>query len=193
MDRSERRRGARWLANIAIGAALVAGCATARPRPDPVGRDLDFEAARLGADGRLQLASMRGKVVLVDVWTSWCVPCREALPVWGALRERLGDPRFEVVGVSIDDERAMAEDFAVELGAPFPMVWDDGALVRRFAIEELPTLFLVDGEGVVRWSHAGFDGDTEAQVEVEVRRLLAGEIDDVGSKRTSGGVSGTTR
>lgn len=193
MDRSERPRGARWLSNAALAMSFVAGCATARPRPDPVGRDLDFEAVRLDAAGRLQLSSLRGKVVLVDVWTSWCVPCREALPVWGALRERLGDPRFEVVGVSIDDERAMAEDFVAELRAPFPMVWDDGALAKRFAIEELPTLFLVDGRGVVRWSHAGYDGDTEAQVEVEVRRLLASEIDDGLPNQPSGGVSGTTR
>lgn len=168
----ERAARGLWVAMV----MSLAACASAPARPDPVGHDLDFEAERLDEPGRLRLSELRGKLVLVDVWTSWCVPCREALPVWGALRQRIGDARFEVVGVSIDDDRAMAADFVAELGAAapmgFPMVWDDGAVARRLAIEELPTLFLVDGDGVVRWVHAGFDEGTEALVEGAVQRLL---------------------
>jgi thiol-disulfide isomerase/thioredoxin len=154
---------------------LWAGCAHAPPTSAPVpvlGRAMELEAERLDGDGRLRLSDLRGRVVLVDVWASWCVPCREAIPEWTALRERIGATRFEVVGVSIDAAREEAVAFAAELAPVFPVVWDDGRFMRDFPIETMPTMFLLDRAGRVRFVHEGFEADTAGTIETEVRMLL---------------------
>ena len=145
---------------------------------------MDLEAERLDVPGVLRLADLRGKVVLVDVWASWCVPCRDALPAWAELRTRLGNDQFEVVGVSVDDERELAVGFVAELAVGIPMVWDGpgsqtsavgdsaGSLMQRFPVTTMPTAFLLDQQGVVRYVHRGFEPTSAADIEARVRALL---------------------
>ena len=163
-----------------LSAALLAcasGAAT-KDRPTPggalpaIGRMMDFEALRLDDGQRLRLSDLRGRVVLVDVWASWCAPCREAIPAWTTLRARLDPTRFEVVGVSTDEEPQAATRFWTELAPTFPMVWDDGQLMASFPVETMPTAFLLDASGVVRYVHEGFVAGTEAIIEAEALKLL---------------------
>lgn len=160
-----------------VVAGLSSGCASApvdrTPSPESfIGQTMDFEAERLDAPGSLRLADLRGKVVLIDVFASWCVPCRDALPAWGELRARIGD-ELAVVGVATDGEREMALDFIAEVGPQFPTVWDGrGEIMARYPVESMPTLFMLDKQGVVRFVHVGFQADAPALIEAHVRALL---------------------
>jgi thiol-disulfide isomerase/thioredoxin len=157
--------------------AMLAACGAAPPppasRPAPLDRAMDFEAERLGGGGRLRLSELRGKIVIVDFWASWCVPCRDSFPYYGALRERVGADRLEVVAVSVDEERAAAEEFLRDLGAGFPAVWDEGQrIVASWAAPVMPTAYLLDRDGVVRLVHRGFGADAPATLDAAVRALL---------------------
>ncbi len=166
---------------IGVVLAGLLGCAHApvgTPVPSPesfIGETMSFEAERLDAPGTLRLSDLRGKVVLIDVFASWCVPCRDAVPAWGELRARIGD-ELAVVGVAIDGERAMALGFIDEVAPRFPTVWDArGDIMARYPVENMPTLFMLDRDGVVRFVHVGFQPDAPAVVEAHVRALLGAD------------------
>jgi len=120
----------------------------------------------------ISLASLRGKVVLIDFWASWCAPCKEEMPFLERLQKRHGD-RLVIVGVSVDNERANAEQFVRELKVTFPIVHDGKHTVAdQYKPPRMPTSFILDREGKVRFVHAGFHKDDIAKIEREIAKLL---------------------
>lgn len=130
-----------------------------------------LDMPRLGSPAaRLALASLRGKVVYVDFWASWCVPCRLSMPALETLYREHRDQGFVVVGVNKDVSADDAKRFLGKVGVTFPLVSDPGdAAARGFDVKAMPSGYLVDRKGVVRKVHRGFTGETAAE--------LAGEID----------------
>lgn len=120
------------------------------PAPEYAAVTLDGDTARLG--------DLAGQVVLLNVWATWCAPCREEIPALQALYETHADEGFEVVGVSVDGrgEREGIRRFAGEFGMTYP-IWHDpedsfGVTFRTIGV---PVTLLVDREGMVRWRHMG--------------------------------------
>jgi peroxiredoxin len=122
----------------------------------------------------VKLAEMRGKVVLVDFWASWCAPCREELPwlekLYAAHRAR----GFEVVAVNQDESVENARRFLKAHPLTFRVAHDIGGKVAdRFSPAKMPSSFLIDGKGKVRYVHAGFRAADAKSIEAEVSKLLA--------------------
>lgn len=117
----------------------------------------------------IALSSMKGKVLLVDFWASWCPPCRKSFPLYNQMQKELGANKFEVVGINVDENVQDAKDFLKESPVDFPIFADSkGEMPEKFGVQGMPTSYLVDKNGVVRLVHQGFkDGDLE---------LLKGEI-----------------
>jgi thiol-disulfide isomerase/thioredoxin len=161
--------------------AVLVACASAPEGPDRdrrIGRSMELVAPRLDGEGELRLSDLRGRVVLVDIWASWCVPCRDAMHAWEGLRETLGAD-FEVVAVSVDEAPEDARDFLAELAPSYPSVWDGKrTLVRAFPIAIMPTTYLLDRDGVVRFAFDGFHDEMPAEVERLARDLMAGPPDE---------------
>ena len=125
------------------------------------------------AGGSFSLASLRGRVVLVDFWASWCGPCRKSFPALDALATRLGAQGLKVVGVSLDTEPGAADRFLESVPVGFQIARDPaGALARAFKVVSMPTTVLLDREGreVARFEGGGV---TPAEEEA-IRSLLAG-------------------
>ena len=134
----------------------------------------ELRAARLGEPGGdLALTALRGQVVYVDFWASWCAPCVRSMPALDALFRKHATGGFVVVGVNKDVDPALARRFAGRVAVGFPLVADGGdQWAKAFGVEAMPSGYLVDRKGVVRHVHRGFTEETPAALEKEIEGLL---------------------
>ncbi len=126
-------------------------------------------------DGGTQtLSALRGKIVYVDFWASWCVPCRESFPWMNDLQKKYADRDLVVLAVNLDAKRPDADAFLARYSAQFRVVFDaDGGSAKEFGVKAMPTSFLVGRDGVLLYEHRGFRSSQTGQVEAEIERALA--------------------
>jgi thiol-disulfide isomerase/thioredoxin len=122
----------------------------------------------------VSIASLKGKVVLVDFWASWCAPCRQELPVLEALFKKYHAKGFEIVGVNQDQSSDNVQRFLSGTPLSFRVVHDSGrAVADRYAPSKMPSSFLIDRRGVVRYVHAGFRAADRTPLEQKIVELLS--------------------
>ena len=125
---------------------------------DVRGREVDF-------------SKMKGKVVLVEFWASWCIPCVMSVPELKRVYNKYHDQGFEIVGINLDTQRQQFEGFLRAQRISWPQYFDGkgwvSPLVRKYGVVAVPTMFLVDKKGVLR------SMDVHGRLEGEVARLLA--------------------
>lgn len=122
--------------------------------------------------GAFQLSEQRGKVVVVNFWASWCVPCRTESPRLEAAYRRYGERGVAFVGVDIQDTRDNALAFLHEFGLTYPNGLDEGmGITQAYQVVGLPTTFVVDGTGQIRqrWEGELQDGQLDGLVQAAVR------------------------
>ena len=117
----------------------------------------DIELPRLSGGGRGSLAAHRGKVVVLNFWASWCVPCREESPLLQRWHERISeDGAGTVLGIDILDATQDARDFAREYGLSYPMLRDgDGSSLDDWGVVAYPETFVIDRRGRIAASRRG--------------------------------------
>lgn len=123
------------------------------------------------ADGKsVALQDLQGKVVLLDFWASWCGPCLEGLPSLARLRKKFPEDRLAIVGLSIDEpeawEAALARHTMPWLQARNPEA------ARQLHVNSLPTYWVIDREGIIRYRHRGWDRGTGLTLESEIKKCL---------------------
>ena len=133
-------------------------------------KPLDLKLTLL--DGKeLDLAKLRGKVVLLDFWATWCEPCMEKVPEIAALQKKFRDRDFQLIGISLDENKHQLEETLKEQGMDWPQVFDAkggmGEVPVRFGVEQIPSTFLVDKKG---FAHPL---DLSADLDAEVGKALA--------------------
>jgi len=134
---------------------------------------LALTAAATDAPDPLDLASLRGKVVLVDFWASWCEPCRRSFPWLNEMQAKYADRGLVVIGVNVDRERAQADRFLHDVPAQFRIVYDPaGALASRYDLPGMPASYVIGPNGDIVGRHLGFRAALRAQREAELQKLL---------------------
>jgi cytochrome c biogenesis protein CcmG, thiol:disulfide interchange protein DsbE len=190
--RAVLRRLRRLGAAVAATAAVVveAGCVggageTGGPLGDTTRQGKDelvgnpapnFTARAVRSRETLSLKALRGQVVLVDFWGTFCDPCRKSFPKLQALSDKYSGQGFKVVGISEDepDDKDKIAGFADNLGAKFSLAWDENkSIAHSYKPETMPTSFLIDKRGVVRYAHVGYHDGEEIELEREIQELLA--------------------
>ena len=132
----------------------------------------DFTLATVAGDS-LSLASLKGQVVLVDFWATWCGPCIAEMPVLQQLYEDFDGRGVEIVAVSTDITTAKVPAFVDRHGLTFPILLSGLSVQALYRVTALPTLFVVDQRGTIRHVHVGYTPGTETQLIEEVEALLA--------------------
>ncbi len=159
------------MASLLLGFAALGlsaqAAAPAVPGPAP-----DWQLPRLDG-GSLGLAELRGQVVLIDFWASWCVPCRLSLPALRALQQDYAGQGLRVVTISVDEDRAAAQRFQQRYGADLVALHDaDGRVAAAYGLIGMPSSFIIDPQGQLVLRHEGFRKGEEDVWRKEIRRLL---------------------
>lgn len=129
-------------------------------------------------DGRtVRLASLRGKVVFLNFWATWCVPCREEMPAMERVQHALPPERFRILAVNMQEPRAEIEGFIRDLKLTFDVILDPtGDLAQSYGVTVLPTTYIIDGKGrIVARALGERPWDASAYVDAlrEIVRLAA--------------------
>lgn len=128
----------------------------------------------LSSDEQVSLSSLRGKVVYVDFWASWCGPCRVSFPILEELRQEFADQGFEIYAISVDEVESEALEFLDEVPVSYPVVLDDtGATPTAWGPPGMPTAYLVGRDGVVRAVKAGFKKSDGDKIRAAIVQLLS--------------------
>ncbi len=136
-----------------------------KPAPDFALRSLDGKNRRL--------SEMRGEVVMINFWATWCGPCREEMPLLDRIYQQYRPVGFQVLGVNVDEAGSRAGDMAKSLGVTFPVLFDDDKSVSRlYDIGSMPMTVLIARDGTVRYLHKGYQHGVEADYLDQIRQLL---------------------
>lgn len=131
-------------------------------------------AARLEAAPPEGLAPLSGKVIWVDFWASWCVPCRRSFPWMNTMHRKYGPEGLQIVAVNLDKDRALADGFLAEVPAEFSLRFDPaGDLAKEFAVQAMPSSYLLAADGTVLASHFGFKTAEAPDYERAIQDALA--------------------
>lgn len=152
----------------ACGCLTAAACAGGEPQAEARPR-LDapappYAAATLAGD-TVSLESLRGSVVLLNFWATWCAPCRQETPFLQSLHEEYADDGLRIVGVSMDtgDVGELVREFVDEYGVTYTILHDPLMTgMERYQILGLPGTFLINRDGTLRWMRYGPVGETDA-------------------------------
>ena len=121
----------------------------------------------------LQLEQYQGKVVVVDFWASWCVPCRRSFPWMNDMQAKYGDQGLVVIAVNVDRERAAAEEFLAEVPADFRIHYDnDGVVAEAFGVEAMPSSYVIGRDGEIVARHLGFKVKKQDEYEAILVKAL---------------------
>jgi len=153
-------------------AGLMPACLAASPAQSLVNRKAP-EIARVDLNGtRVDLKSLRGKVVLLNFWATWCAPCLLEMPIFSVWQQQYGRQQFQVIGISMDDEAESVRKVVGRLKTTYPIAMGDAKLGEKYGgVMGLPLSYLIDRNGVVR---ARFQGETEVgAIEKQLKAMLA--------------------
>src|SRR5882762_7140831 len=119
------------------------------------------------------LDQLRGKVVYVDFWASWCGPCRQSFPWMKSLYERYADKGLVIVAINLDKDRDAAESFLEKYPAPFVVAFDpSGKTAKAFKVWGMPTSYIVGPTGAILATHPGFDPKHTALIESQIQQAF---------------------
>jgi peroxiredoxin len=126
------------------------------------------------AGGQVSLASLKGKVVMVNFWATWCVPCRQEMPHLQALYQRYESLGFELLAVNVEKNNAEgARKWLEETPVTFPVLFDpENQVTKLYKVQTMPSTVLIGRDGTMRFIHHGYKPGYENDYQTQVRALL---------------------
>lgn len=121
-------------------------------REKAIGKAFEYDYTVVGADKATSIDKLKGKVVLIDFWATWCGPCKAEMPRLKKLYEKHGKDGFEILGISLDQKEKELAGYIKDNSIPWPQVFgkDASKLADKWGVEAIPTMFLIDRKGALR-------------------------------------------
>ena len=124
--------------------------------------------------GTLKLSSLKGKVVYIDFWASWCKPCRKSFPFMNNMHKQYGKKGLKVIGINLDSEKSDADNFLKKYPASFTIAYDpQGKTPESYKLSVMPTSYIVDRKGNIVDTHKGFKEGQASSLEDKIKKALA--------------------
>ncbi len=169
---------------LLLGVLVLSGCPRAEEPPPLTGPASEHPAIALGVldftlpkypdAAAFKLSSERGNVVLLDIWATWCEPCRDSLPLYQDLAKEYGAKGFKVYAINVDGDPASVPKFLAETKLDLNILLDPNAAYAEntLKVKVMPTALLIDKNGKVRQVHEGFAEEFLAKYVNEIEELL---------------------
>ncbi len=130
-----------------------------------------------GQNKTIDLSEFKGKVVYLDFWASWCDPCKRSFPWMNKLQEQYGHNGFEIVAVSLDEDRQDAEKFLARVPANFTVAFDEtGKTAESYKLKAMPSSYLIDRQGRLVHKSVGFRNEVKKIIEAKIQELTGGNV-----------------
>ena len=149
---------------------LLAGAT--QVRADISGPAPDFTLKSRSGEN-IKLSELRGQVVMINFWASWCGPCRQEMPLLEQIYQHYQPMGFTLLGVNVEEDSAAAEKVLKEISVSFPVLYDNKNRVSEsYQVRAMPSTFLIDRDGQVRYLHQGYKSGYEDAYQEQVRELI---------------------
>ncbi len=160
----------RFIPNVLLAALLSCTLVTASATPQKSAPDFTLKSL---SGENLKLSELRGQVVLINFWASWCGPCRQEMPLLDELYQRYQKLGFTILGVNVEQDTHDAQTLLREHPVHFPILFDQQSIASKlYELNAMPSTVLVDRNGNVRYLHQGYAPGYEQNYQQQVSELL---------------------
>lgn len=122
----------------------------------------------------LRLSEMRGEVVMINFWASWCGPCRQEMPILDELHKRYSKAGFTVLGVNVEQDSSKADKLLKDIPVSFPVLYDPDSVVSKlYSVDAMPSTVMVDRDGNMRYLHRGYKPGYEDDYREQIVELIS--------------------
>ena len=127
-----------------------------------------------GDESIVELSSYRGKLVYLDFWASWCVPCRQSFPFMNEMKKKYEKEGLKIIAVNLDTDYEKAARFLKIIPAEFSIAYDpQGDVPKAYKVSVVPSLYLINRDGDIVYSHKGFRASENEKLEVKIKQFLS--------------------
>ncbi len=155
-----------------VFAMLLGVVAGPLPAASLTGPAPDFTLKSRGGEN-IKLSELRGQVVMINFWASWCGPCRQEMPLLDQLYQRYQPMGFTLLGVNVEEDSRAADKILKEIPVSFPVLYDKKNQVSEsYQVRAMPSTFLIDRDGKVRYLHKGYQPGYEEEYQQQIRELV---------------------
>jgi peroxiredoxin len=121
----------------------------------------------------IKLSELRGQVILLNFWASWCGPCRQEMPLLEKLQQRYSALGFTVLGVNVEEDSSKAKSLLKDIPVSFPILFDtQNTVSKQYKVSAMPSTVMIDRNGNMRYLHKGYKPGDEAQYKKWVKQLV---------------------
>jgi thiol-disulfide isomerase/thioredoxin len=136
----------------------------------------DFTLSTLD-EQKITLSNLKGKVILLDFWATWCGPCRESIPHLIQVYKTYRENGFEMIGISLDKgDATVVRNFVKSMDIPYPIVMATEEVTRNYRVTSIPTTFFIDKEGKIRERITGFNSTIAQQMNSKIADLITEKL-----------------
>lgn len=157
-------------AAVLLSLTFSVGSHAAQEPPNGPAPDFTLKSA---SGENIKLSELRGQVVLINFWASWCGPCRQEMPLLDQMYQKYGELGFTLLGVNVEQDSADAQRMLHETPVTFPILFDTQNVVSKlYDVTAMPSTVIVDRDGNVRYVHKGYQPGYENEYQTQVRALV---------------------